>query len=110
MSALADRIRRARESTVESGAHRFTVRRPTDAAAASLGAASAVDIVARFTVGWTLQEIDLIPGGSAVDVPFDADAFAEWVADRPDVIATLASAIVDAYKAHVEKREGAEKN
>ena len=110
MSALADRIRRARESQVEAGGHSFTIRRPTDAAAASLGIASAVDIVGRFTVGWTLKEIDLVPGGSAVDVPFDAEAFEEWVSDRPDIIAALAGAIVEAYKAHVDKREGVEKN
>lgn len=110
MSALADKIRRARESKVEAGGHTFTIRRPTDAEAATLGDLSGAELLRRFVVGWSLQEIDLIPGGSAVDVPFDADAFVEWVSDQPATFGALAAAIVDAYKAHVDRREGVEKN
>jgi hypothetical protein len=110
MSALAEKIRRARESTVEAGGHVFTIRRPTDADAMSLGDASVMDIVRRFVVGWTLKEIDLIPGGSPVDAAFDAEAFGEWVSDQPEVIGTLSTAIVSAYQAHAQKRSDAEKN
>lgn len=110
MSALADRIRRARESKVEAGGFGFTVRRPTDAAAATLGSLDAVAILRRFVVGWTLKEIDLIPGGSPVDAPFDAEAFGEWVSDQPEILGALVNAVVESYKAHAAKRSDAEKN
>lgn len=110
MSALADKIRRARESKVDAGGHSFTIRRPTDAEAATLGGMDTVGILGRFVVGWNLKEIDVIPGGSPIDAPFDAEAFGEWVSDQPDIIGTLAQAVIDSYKAHVARREGAEKN
>lgn len=110
MSVLADKIRRARESQVEACGHTFTIRRPTDADAMSLGESTALDLVRRFTVGWNLTELDLIPGGSGAAVDFDAEAFGEWVADQPEVIGGLITALFDAYKAHAAKREGAAKN
>jgi len=110
MSALADKIRRARESTVEAGGHSFTVRRPTDADAMGLGKATVIELVVRFVVGWNLKEIDLIPGGSPVEAPFDDEAFSEWVADQPEILGVLSGAIVSAYQDHAKKRTEAEKN
>jgi hypothetical protein len=110
MSALADKIRRARESTVAACGHSFTIRRPTDADAMTLGEATVLDVGCRFTVGWTLHEIDMIPGGSPVAAPFDAEAFREWVSDQPEVLGTVSAAVVAAYQAHVAKRSEAEKN
>lgn len=110
MSALAAKLRRARETEVEAGGHRFTIRRPTDAEALVINHQSALDVLAQFTVGWNLHEIDLIPGGSPVAVPFDTEDFREWVSDQPSVINVLADAVVQAYLAHVEKRSAAEKN
>jgi hypothetical protein len=110
MSALADKIRRARESAVEAGGFSFTIRRPTDAEAMTLADATVIDLVRRFVVGWNLKEIDLIPGGSPVAAAFDVDAFGEWVSDQPEVIGALSTAIVAAYQAHAAKRGEAEKN
>lgn len=110
MSALADKIRKARESEVPAGGFSFTVRRPTDAEAMNLGGVKAVDLLVRFVVGWNLKEIDLVPGGSPVAAPFDAEAFGEWVSDQPEVLGTLSAAIVKAYEAHAAKREDAAKN
>lgn len=108
--SLIDKIRKAREQTVEADGHVFTIRRPTDEEAIGLGNAGLVDVVKRFVVGWNLQEIDIIPGGSAVDVAFDAEVFAEWVADRPVVWQPIAQAVLDAYTAHAKKRDDAVKN
>jgi hypothetical protein len=111
MSALADKIRRARESDVEAGGFSFTIRRPTDAEAMTLAGTNVVEnLLCRFVVGWNLKEIDLIPGGSPVAAAFDVDAFGEWVSDQPETLAALSSAIVAAYQAHVAKRGDAEKN
>lgn len=110
MSALADKIRRARESKVEAGGHSFTIRRPTDAETMLLAGVGVLDVVCRYTVGWDLKEIDIDSGGTDVAVEFDADAFREWVADQPDTLSALAEAIVQAYQAHAAKRGAAEKN
>lgn len=109
---LADRIRKSREQSVDVAGHQFTVRRPSDEEAAAISAHGdgLLDIVKRFTIGWNLNEIDIVPGGNPVPAPFDLDTFREWVADRPDVWDPLGTAIVDAYKAHAERREAAIKN
>jgi len=110
MSALADKIRRARESKVEAGGHTFTIRRPTDVEAMALTSADVLEAVCRHTIGWDLIELDLDAGGTDVALPFDADAFREWVADQPDTLTTLADGILQAYQAHAEKRGAAQKN
>ena len=110
--SLIDKIRKAREVTIDADGHTFTIRRPTDEEALALRGdeITLVSIVKRFTIGWNLQEIDLIPGGVPVAVPFDYDLFSEWVADRPEVWEPLGNGILDAYRAHSEKRSEAAKN
>lgn len=110
MSALADKLRRARESVIEAGGFKFTVRRPTDMEAVLMGEQTVLDILCRHTVGWSLKEIDLVPGGSPVEAAFDADAFREWVQDQPEVFAALVDGIKGAYAAHAQQREAAAKN
>ena len=112
MKNLLEKMRRAREIGVEAAGHKFTVRRPTDeeALAFSNEETTLLSVVKRFVVGWDLCEIDLIPGGGADKQAFDADLFGEWVADQPDVWEPLGKAILDAYRAHAEKREAAAKN
>jgi len=101
---------RARESKVEVEGKTFTIRRPTDADAASMGGAAPLEAIRRHVVGWTLQEHEVIPGGGADPVPFDAAVFGEWVADQPALWEPLGMAILDAYKQHVDRRSEAAKN
>lgn len=110
MSALADKIRRARESQLEVDGHGFTIRRPTDVEAVAFRDSGVIDIVCRHTVGWDLTELDLIPGGSGAAVEFDPEAFREWVSDQPDVLEAIADELLKLYRAHAEKRGAAEKN
>lgn len=110
MSALSDRIRRARESQVEAGGFVFTIIRPTHADRETLSGIRQVEFVARFTTGWNLKEIDLVPGGSPVDALFDTEALREWVADQPEILEALVKAIVDAFHAYAQKKDTAEKN
>lgn len=110
MSALTDKLRRARERVVEVAGRRFTLRRPTDAEAMLLGEQTGLDLVRRYITGWDLREIDLIPGGGPDPVPFDAALWADWVDDQPALWAPLAEAIVTAYREHADAREGAAKN
>ncbi len=110
--SLVDKIRKAREVGVEVDGKAFTIRRPTDEEALRIGRddMDMLSIVKRFTIGWDLTELDVIPGGTGAKLAFDSELFGEWVADQPAVWEPLAQAIMDAYKAHAEKRDAAVKN
>ena len=108
--SLIDKIRKARETGVEAGGRKFTIRRPTDEEAMTFGKSGLLEIVKKFVIGWELTELDLIPGGGPDKVTFDAALFAEWVADQPEVWEPLGTAILEAYKAHTDKRDASVKN
>ncbi len=108
--ALIEKLLRARERRVQVGRWNFTIRRPTDADALGLQERTPLEFVSRFVVGWDLTELDVVPGGGADPVPFDAELWRAWVGDRPEVWEPLATAIVDDYRRHVEAREVDEKN
>lgn len=110
--SLADKIRKARESTVDIGGKTWTIRRPTDEEALQIKANGdgLLAVVKRFVIGWPLTELDLVPGGTGVAVPFDHEVFTEWVSDHPDLWEPLGVAILDAYKLHADKRDAAVKN
>ena len=111
MSALLDKIRKARESVVTIGDWRFTVRRPTDVEVMDLLGNVTVAALIPFVVGWEgVKELDLIAGGDPHPLAFDAAVCAEWLADRPDLLRPLAEAIMDGYARHVAALEAATKN
>lgn len=111
MSALGDKLRRARESTVDCDGMGFTIRRPTDIEAWNARDKDGIDVVCNFVVGWNLTELQLgIPGGSGAPVEFDTDALREFLSDRVELIGQLSSAITAAYVDHANQRGEAEKN
>lgn len=110
---LVARIRRNREITVAVGKFRFTAMRPTDVEMVGLhrGDAAFSEIAQKFVTGWSgVTEDDVVGGGTADEIPFNADLWTEWCADRPDFWALISNAVLDAYRAHAEKLAGAEKN
>jgi hypothetical protein len=117
MSALSDKLRRARESNVKVNGHTFTIRRPTDIEAIEFQRQYQSDealygarLAERFTIGWDLSESELLPGGGPERAPFEDALWREYVAVHPELWAPLAAQILDAYTAHAAKRESAEKN
>lgn len=108
--SLIDKIRKARETTIQINGKTWTIRRPTDEEATQFGSSGLLDLVKRFVIGWELVELDLIPGGGPEKVKFDPELWAEWVADQPEVWEPLGTAILEAYKAHAAKRDEAIKN
>lgn len=116
MSALADKMRRARECAVEYGGHRYTVRIPTQGELEDLHERlegqrlTPRRVALAFTVGWSLKEIDLIEGGRPTDAPFDADAVAEHLNGNADLCNALFSAISDGIAARTSQREDDQKN
>ena len=110
---LADKLRRARESTLTVAGYGFTIRRPTDVEANALRSAGRLSSAAfiPFVVGWSgVKELDMIPGGDPHPLEFDAEACAEWLADRPDLLSPLADKIMDEYMKHVQALKDIPKN
>ena len=114
MNPLIQKMRAARESRVDVGKWNFTIVRPTRIDLGNLGRGPDGRIITmellKFVVGWNVQEIDIVPGGTGVDVPFDAETFAEWVKDHDEVVIPLVAAIDKAYDDHEKARGEAEKN
>ena len=109
--SLIEKLKAARQFTETADGHTYTLRRPTDAETISLTSGSALDLVKRFVIGWDHTEISLgIPGGNPTPAPFDAELWAEWVADQPQLWPQLSTAIVAAYQRHAEAREQTAKN
>ena len=107
---LVDKLRKAREFSVDAGGHKFTLRRPTDADVVEMTDAKAVDYVRRFVIGWDLKELDIIPGGGPEVPPFDSETWRAWIDDHGELWVPLATALLDAYRENSAKRETAEKN
>lgn len=109
--SLLDKIRKARESQVAVGGYTFTVRRPTDIEMLGLQGEGDVGRLLPYVVGWEgVKELDIIAGGDPHPLPFDAAVCAEWLADRPDLLGPLVSAIVASYGQHAEALDTAAKN
>lgn len=111
MSALIEKIRRARETAVEVCGYKFTVRRPTDLEMMSLNGRREISELLPYIVGWSgVREIDVINGGNPTEIEYDAAVAREWLADRPDLLMPLVEAIVKGYEAHAKALEAAKKN
>lgn len=111
MSALLEKIRRAREFRVEAAGFTFTVRRPTDVEWMEIAGQSTARAVLPFVVGWEgVKEMDIIPGGDPHPLAFDAEVCKEWLTDRIDLLPTLLDAFVKSYEAHLQARGDAAKN
>ncbi len=111
MSALSEKIRRSREIRVEAGGKVFIVLRPTTMDMIELQGKSAARAILPHIIGWEgVTGLDLYPGGDGALVGFDADACAEWLSDRVDLLGPIAQAAVDAYDAHRQRIEDDAKN
>ena len=112
MSALLQKLLKAREKRVTLGKFVFVVRRPTPLEhEEKLRKGDVARGILSFVVGWeNVTEGDIVPGGDPHPLAFDAAACAEWLADRPDLFEPIARAVVDAFGAHVRELESALKN
>ena len=110
---LIARLRKQREFRVTVGRHTFIGLRPTDVEALALHRASAEpsDIAVQRIVGWEkVTEDDIVGGGGTDPIPFAADLWAAWCADRPDFWGPIADAALEAYRLHAESLDAAAKN
>jgi len=114
MQSLIDKIRKARQQTVEAGGFKFTIERPTDMQVIDLQQDNVrlrqSELLKRFIVGWEgVKETDIIPGGVGVEVEFDNDLFIEWIADKPNLWTPITDAITLSYQDHIKALGESEK-
>lgn len=111
MSALAQKLRKAREVEVKAAGFTFIARRPTDLEMIELGYAKAGRAILPFVIGWEgVSELSILGTGSPHPVEFDPELCAEWLEDRLDILKELIEAIHGAYSAHVAMLGSAVKN
>lgn len=114
--SIAEKMRRARERPVEFEGRSYTVRIPTPGELEDLydqlagKRMTARRVALAFLCGWNLQEIDLIPGGSPVAVPCDADVAEEWMNGKPALVDKLFAAITEGMESRKKEIEDAKKN
>ena len=90
MSALIDKMRRAREQRVTAGNHTFVIRRPTDLEMLRFQQDRSPEKLMSFVVGWDgVTEGDILSGGDPHPLPFDHSVLVEWLADRLDLFGRL---------------------
>ena len=113
MAALLDRLRSAREFTVElAPGKRLRMRRPLAAQMPRFRGGFSLELMAEHVVGWEgLTEADLLPGaGRDSPAALPADAAAEVLMDRPDWAAPASHELVESIKAWLAKQDAAAKN
>jgi len=112
MSALLQKMLKARERRVTVGAHTFVVRRPTPLEyEEKMRGGNVARSILDFIVGWEgVTEGDLVSGGDPHPLAFDQAACAEWVSDRPDIFEAIAKAIVDGFSDRIASLESSLKN
>jgi hypothetical protein len=102
------RFKAARESRIDAGGFGFTIRRPTALEVVRAAAASeslTIDRAIGYVTNWHgVKEIDLLPGGVPEEVDFNAEVFALWVADRPELWGPIVSGVIDAYQSYEQAR------
>ncbi|MGZ8927136.1 MAG: hypothetical protein ACXW03_01630 [Methylobacter sp.] len=132
MSALLEKLKKSRQTNVTVDGKAFTITRPTPMQAMEwlndmggnplakedvqqfytemftlknlLWRRLAQTAIERFVVGWPgMQEIDIIPGGSGVELPFDLELFLLWVQDHPKIITELGFHIFSAWLGHISE-------
>lgn len=102
--ALVDKLRKAREQRVQAGGVTFVVRRPTDLDMMEMAGKVDARRLIPFVIGWEgVTEGHLVNGGDPHPLSFDAAACAEWLADRPDILAPLVEKIIESYSEHAQR-------
>jgi hypothetical protein len=111
MSALADKLRKAREVKVEAYGFTFTCRRPTDLEMIELRGARIGRAIMPYVIGWDgVTELSMTGSGAPHPLDFDHEACTEWLADRLDLLGAITEGVFNAYQAHAEKVQAAVKN
>lgn len=104
MTSLIERLRKAREHRIAVAGVTLIARRPTDLDMMEMAGRVDARRLIPFVVGWEgVTEGHLINGGDPHPLPFNAEACAEWLADRPDILAPVVEKLLASYTEHAER-------
>lgn len=129
-SSLIEKIRRARETTLDMGGYSLVIRYPTlsefpfrnDALAAVIRITKQthtqadfdllLKFISTYVVGWSgVTELMLFSGGTGEQVTFDSELFHEWIMNfEPDKWYEIYSAIMKFADAATQEKEESLKN
>lgn len=112
---LKKRLREQRKLSIKLDARRtLFALRPTDLDMYGLDRLKGQEKTERLlesVIDWEgFNEDDIVGGGCSDLVPFDADLFREWAADKAVTWGPIADTIYNAYIDHAKKEGEAEKN
>lgn len=107
MQSLIGRLRASRETIVEAGGWKFTIRRPTGMALARSESSDA--LLRSAVIGWEIPEHEVVPGGGPEPAKWDVDACMEFLEDRPTLYSEILDRINEIVGAYVEKLKEVEK-
>jgi hypothetical protein len=110
---ISAQLLKARDSVVEVGRFKFTVRRPSEAELMRRRhRANGSDLLTNLAsvqedvVGWDgVLESDILDGGASEAVPFNRVVYAMWIEDRADLWEALAKHIEKVVDEHQRKIE-----
>jgi len=105
-----DQIIAARESWITAGGYEFKFRRPTMLQMSSWQFLPPEQLLQRLVVDWKLAKHQLYPGGGGDPAAFSAQAFAEWVGDRMEIVEAIMEHLNAALAEHGRAREEQRKN
>lgn len=111
MSALLDKIRKAREIRVPvRDGVALIARRPTDLEMGERRGRISPRESLQFVTGWEGVTEQVIAGrGEPHPEPFDPDLLAEWLADDLDTLLALSAKVHEAYAEHLAAVSAAKK-
>lgn len=112
MSALGDKMRKAREFKREVDGLMLVMRRPNEAEYARLErqGATRFQVAEQFVIGWEgVTEADLLPSGGSDALTFDRDAWSELLGARHELW-DAGKIIQDEFWKHQDSREERAKN
>lgn len=114
MSALAERIRKARQFKREIEGWKLILRRPTEEEGARIFTRDMVEFVELakdYVIGWEgVKEADIVVSGTTDEVPFESDVWREVVCDHPELWRPIAEEVTNAWLNHRKSREERSKN
>lgn len=111
--SLINKLRKARQSTIEVGEFKFKITRPTDLEIVEMRGKNIVqrEIMGRYVIGWEgVTELHITADGTSESVAFSPELFEEWIADQPTLWEPICTAIVNNYKEHEARQAEAAKN
>jgi hypothetical protein len=101
MQKLLEKLKKSRQTDIQVGGYTFTIQRLNDfdlGEIIEIGKINPRSLCKKCVVGWSLTELDLVPGGDPIPAAFDQELFIAWVAEKNDIWTALYEHIWSDYR------------